>query len=153
SPTRSGCLLWAISGHGDCSKTSSARPSAHQEHLRSYRRSGASELTWLQSKGFDGGLWEQPICLNFLVGSHDLRNNRLRFGRVLFSDVIDCAHRRAAAQPFSCYKDNLTIRHVDYSMTGAVLSSPSPRIIDLRVEGPKLHSVECTRTQAMEVLP
>ena len=80
--------------------------------------------------------------LNFFIGGHDLRNYRFCFGRVLFSDVIDCAHRRAATQPFSCYKDNLTIRHIHYSMTEAVLSNPGPCIIDLRMEGPKLQSVE-----------
>src|SRR6516165_2395437 len=89
--------------------------------------------------------------LNFFIGGHDLRNYRFCFGRVLFSDVIDCAHRRAATQPFSCYEDNLTIRHIHYSMTEAVLSNPGPCIIDLRMEGPKLHSVELTRTQATEI--
>ena len=61
---------------------------------------------------------------NFLIRGHDLRNNGLSFGRVLFGDVIDCAHRRTAAQPFSRYKDNLTICHAALWHDRTALSTP-----------------------------
>jgi hypothetical protein len=50
------------------------------------------ETTWFQSKSLHRRLWKRTIRLNFLIGSHKGRNNRLSLGGVFFGYV----HRRSA---------------------------------------------------------
>jgi hypothetical protein len=69
------------------------------------------EVTGFQSECFDSGFGKRPQRFNALIRGHDCCDNCFGLARISLGHEIDRAKGCAATSRFSCYQDNLTIRH------------------------------------------
>jgi Raf kinase inhibitor-like YbhB/YbcL family protein len=83
----------------------------YERWYREKCRSPVREVTGFQSERFDSGFGKRPQRFDALIRGHDCCDNCFGLGRISLGHEIDRAKGCAATSRFSCYQDNLTIRH------------------------------------------